>query len=149
MDARYIYRQSSARGATPVRLVVLLYEQIIADLRRADKAMEQSDVELRTLEINHALIVIAHLQGTLNLEKGGDVARNLYRFYCLLQNELVRAQAQASRQVIQELTAYLLSLREAWLEVEQAENGLPHPQAVPADSPAAGSSAGFSSAWEG
>jgi len=149
MDARFIYREAAVRGASRVRLVVLLYEQIIADLERAAKAMEQGNIEVRTRELNHALKVIAHLQGTLDIDRGGEVAGNLYKFYCLLQNELVRAQAQASRQVIQEVTAFLLSLREAWLEVEQAETSLPHPRAVPPTSPAVDSGAGVSPTWEG
>ena len=62
MDPRIAYRQADARGATSLRLVVLLYEQIIQDLRQASLAIDQNNIELRTKRINHALDVICLLQ---------------------------------------------------------------------------------------
>jgi len=80
MDARSSYRESNVRGASPVRLVIALYEQAIEDLRRAVIALEKGAIEVRTREINHALLVIAQLQSSLNMERGGEVARNLACF---------------------------------------------------------------------
>ena len=77
MDARSSYRETVARGASPVRLVICLYEQAIEDLRRAVIAQEKGDIEARTRGINHALIVVAQLQGSLDMERGGEVAGNL------------------------------------------------------------------------
>src|SRR5689334_18427773 len=75
MDARSSYREAAVRGATPVQLVILLYEQGIEDLRRAIIALEKNDIEARTREINHALMVIGQLQASLDMERGGEVAR--------------------------------------------------------------------------
>src|SRR5579863_2801759 len=66
MDARLSYRQAATRGARPLQLVILLYQQAIDDLRRALAALRRNDVEARTREINHALQVIGQLQGTLD-----------------------------------------------------------------------------------
>jgi flagellar protein FliS len=92
MDPRVAYRQADARGATSLRLVVLLYEQIIQDLRQASMAIDHNQIELRTKRINHALDVICLLQATLNLERGGQVARNLLRFYDVVRANLCEAQ---------------------------------------------------------
>ena len=62
MDARSSYREAAVRGASPVRLIICLYEQAIEDLRRAVVAMDKGAIEIRTREINHALLVIAQLQ---------------------------------------------------------------------------------------
>ena len=51
------YREADVRGASAVRLVVLLYEQIVRDLTQAAQAIEQNDIELRTRCINHAILV--------------------------------------------------------------------------------------------
>jgi flagellar secretion chaperone FliS len=120
MDARLSYRETAARGATPVELVGLLYEQALDDLRLALAALEKGDIEARTRGINHAIVVIGQLQATLNLEQGGDVARNLERFYQLVRKGLVTAQFQQSARALQEQIAHLLLVREAWLEVERA-----------------------------
>ena len=120
MDPRHSYREAAGRGASGVRLVILLYEQVIQDLGRAIKAIEENKIELRTREINHALTVIGHLQYTLDMKVGGKVAQNLARFYCTLRADLIEAHARASRSLLQRQIDYLLEMREAWLEVERA-----------------------------
>ena len=44
MDARSSYREVAVRGASPVRLVICLYEQAIEDLRRWDMTGKVLDV---------------------------------------------------------------------------------------------------------
>jgi flagellar protein FliS len=120
MDPRAAYREGAARGASGPRLVVLLYEQAIQDLRRAALEMDRGNVELRTRYMNHAVSVIGHLQETLDREKGGQVARNLDRFYGGVRTRLMEAQVKASRVIIDEQITFLLSVRESWIEVDRA-----------------------------
>jgi flagellar protein FliS len=130
MDPRTAYRQSDARGATSLRLVVLLYEQIIQDLRQASLAIDQNNIELRTKRINHALDVICLLQATLNLERGGQVAQNLVRFYDTVRANLCEAQFQASKEILARQVTDLLTVREAWEQVERLEGPAPISQMV-------------------
>ncbi len=120
MDARSSYREAAVRGASPVRLVICLYEQAIEDLRLAVIAVEKGDIEARTRGINHALMVIAQLQGSLDMERGGEVARNLARFYSLVRAGLCEAQMKQSGRILEQQIAQLVVLHEAWLEVERA-----------------------------
>jgi len=130
MDPRTAYRQSDARGATSLRLVVLLYEQIIQDLRQASLAIDQNNIELRTKRINHALDVVCLLQATLNLERGGQVAQNLVRFYDTVRANLCEAQFQASKEILARQVTDLLTVREAWEQVERLEGAAPISQMV-------------------
>jgi flagellar secretion chaperone FliS len=120
MDAGSAYREGAVRGASRVRLVIFLYEQAIQDLRRAALAMEQGHIELRTRHINHAVSVIGHLQGTLDRERGGEVVRDLERYYTQVRGRLIDAQATVSPTILLEQIRDLLSVREAWIEVERA-----------------------------
>jgi flagellar protein FliS len=120
MDARSSYREASVRGANPVRLVICLYEQAIEDLRRALVALERGAIETRTREINHALRVIAQLESSLDIERGGAAAKNLARFYALLRKGLLEAQIKQSARVLQEQISQLVLVHEAWLEVDRA-----------------------------
>jgi len=120
MDARLSYREAAARGATPVKLVVLLYEQALDDLRRALSALKAGEIEERTRRINHAITVIGQLHASLDLEQGGSVARNLERFYGLVRRGLMEAQFQQSARALEEQISCLLLVREAWYEVERA-----------------------------
>lgn len=119
------------RGASPVRLVSLLYEQAIEDLRRALKAHRDGDIEARTRGINHALLVLGQLQGSLNRERGGRAAENLERFYNEVRAGLIEAQRRQSDGAIQQQITDLMRVREAWAEVEQAEAQVPSSQAAP------------------
>ncbi len=120
MDAGSAYREGAVRGASRVRLVIFLYEQAIQDLRRAALAMERGQVEIRTRHINHAVSVIGHLQSTLDRERGGEVVRYLERYYTRVRGRLIDAQVSVSPMILQEQIRDLLSVREAWIEVERA-----------------------------
>lgn len=136
-NPRTAYRETNGHGATAVRLVVLLYEQIIQDLTQAAQAIEENNIELRTNRINHALDVICLLQGTLNMEVGGQVARNLARFYETMRANLWEAQLQVSKQALLRQITDVLTLREAWAEVDRAETAVLIPKPVPLEADAA------------
>lgn len=126
MDARISYREAAVRGARPVRLVICLYEQAIEDLRQAVVALEKGDIELRTRKINHATTVIGQLQGTLDMERGGEVAINLQRFYHVIRAGLVEAQMKQSARILEQQISQLVLVYEAWLEVERATESAPN-----------------------
>jgi flagellar protein FliS len=129
-NPRTAYREAEVRGASPVRLVIMLYEQVIEDLRQAARAMEENDIERRTSRINHALDVVARLQVTLNMEHGGQVAEHLLRFYEESRANLWKAQLSMSKTALLQQIVDLLTLREAWVEVERTESAKALPKAV-------------------
>jgi len=122
MSVHHSYREATVQGASPVGLVVRLYEQIIEDLRQAVIAIEQNAIERRTKCINHAILVIGHLQSPLDFDQGGKVAKDLEHFYNVLRQNLVQVQFFPSKAGIRQLITDVLAVREAWIEVERAEN---------------------------
>jgi len=123
-NPRTVYRENDVRGATAVRLVVLLYEQLVQDLRQALQAIEQNDIEVRTKRINHAILVIGHLQSPLDFANGGKVAQDLDHFYNALRQNLVQVQFHPSQAELSQQITDLLAVREAWTDVERAEKSL-------------------------
>jgi flagellar protein FliS len=121
MNIQQSYREAAVQGASPVQLVVRLYEQLIEDLRQAAIAIEHNAIERRTRRINHAILVIGHLQSPLNFAGGGKVARDLNYFYDILRQSVVRVQFQPSKRALAQLITDVLLVREAWIEVERAE----------------------------
>jgi flagellar protein FliS len=118
MNATSAYRQDLGRTANPVRLVVLLYEQVIRDLQEAAAAIANGNIESRTKHLNHALQVLCELNGSLDMDQG-EVAQNLARFYELVRFGLLQVQLHPDRAALEKHIANLLSLREAWVEVER------------------------------
>jgi len=121
MNADLAYRACSTDQTNRPRLVLLLYEQLIKDLRQALAAIEHQDIETRTFEIGHALTVVGQLQACLDMEHGAEVARNLDHFYALVRKALLEAQTGASAEILRSQIANLLTVRDAWAEVEKAE----------------------------
>jgi len=109
------------RGASPVRLVICLYEQAIEDLRRASAAHNRGHIEERTRHINHAILVLGHLQSSLDMDQGGQVAANLERFYNQVRNGLIEAQRRQSAAALENQITLLMVVYEAWCEVERGD----------------------------
>src|SRR5947207_12775728 len=102
-NARLAYQEGAVRGASPVRLTVLLYKQVIQDLTRAIEAIAQHNMENCAHELNHATSVVGYLHGTLNVNAGAAVVGNLGRFYAMIRERLLEAQVRSSREILEEL----------------------------------------------
>jgi flagellar protein FliS len=147
------YQQASARGATPIGLIVSLFETILRDLRRAQAAFEAGNVETRVFELNHALTVIAHLQSVLDRQRGGEAAERFDRFYRVTRPLILEANIHPTAEALQNLLNLYNSVRQAWQEVAQktstrsqealaaAMKTVADPQAVPHAANAADSAA--------
>jgi flagellar biosynthetic protein FliS len=87
-------------------------------LRRAAEAERGNDLEKRTQELNHALLVIAHLEDRVTRGSGGELADQLTGFYRLLRRKIIEAQAKRSAAILEEQMNLVLKLREAWQGLE-------------------------------
>lgn len=121
MDALQAYREAALADDDPVHLIVLRHDQLLRDLHRALDAFEKKDIPRRANEIDHALLVLGQLQGTLNLGSGGEVALNLETFYNLTRDNLLRAVIEGSPALIEKQSQHIVGLREAWLEVRRKQ----------------------------
>jgi flagellar protein FliS len=133
-DPTLSYRQASARGATPIGQVIALYDTILRDFVRALAAVQAGDVETRVFELNHALLVIAHLQSVLNYERGGEAAKQFERFYAVTRGMIVETNIRATPESMEELINLYGGLREAWYQAEQ-KSSLNQAQAAANDRP--------------
>jgi flagellar secretion chaperone FliS len=114
------YRQLAGQGAGLVSLVIQSYDQIVSALYSAIRALEAQRIEQKTKDLNHALLLVGHLQNALDFQAGPEVARNLERFYNLARRRIIQASAQGSVPILQEVAQDFLSMREAWEQVEKS-----------------------------
>ena len=119
IDAMRAYQETAAQGGNPVRLTVMLYDQIIQDITRADEALRTGEPESCAREIGHAVAVIGYLQATLRDQPSPKIARNLNAFYTTLRERVMEAQVRSSRKILDELKPQLMEVREAWNQVEE------------------------------
>jgi len=120
------YLRLAASSATAVGLVILLYDISLDAVHRAIHALKEGDVGQRTEELNRALAALGLLQGSLDFERGGEVARSLEQFYSVARAKVLEAQLKSSEEILRNLAVELLSLRDAWEQVDQATAGSPY-----------------------
>jgi flagellar secretion chaperone FliS len=115
-----MYRESSVRGTSPVGLIVILYEEIVRAIRKAQRGLAQNNIEQRTLQLSHAIMVVGHLQAILDFKAGGEVAQNLSRFYNTMRDKMIEANVQASHETLEWLATTFSEHAAAWKEVDRA-----------------------------
>ncbi len=132
-DVQKTYREAAVRSASEVQLVIMMYDMIGQDLRRAIDAIHRNDVEARSSEIKHALAVLEQLQGTLNMQAGGSAARNLDRFYAIARGKLLEAHIKVSEALLTSQIEIFADLREAWQRADESarEKASPSEQQEP------------------
>lgn len=122
------YLETAVETASPVRLVVMLYDGAIRFLNEAKQAIQNRDFETQNLKFQRAQRILAELISCLDFDKGGEVAENLFRLYTYMYNQLVEANLQDSIERTEHVIHLLSELREAWDTIaNQSEVPIPTP----------------------
>jgi flagellar secretion chaperone FliS len=108
------YRKTAVGGASGFGLLIALYDTLAGDLRRAAEAERAGNIEQRCKEINHALLVVAHLEDAISRGPGGELARQLVAFYSSLRRKMIEAQAKRSPEILEQQMALVLDCRRIW-----------------------------------
>ncbi len=111
------YRENTVLSATPEQLVVMLYDGARRFLRQAIAAMRAREVEGAHNALRRAEQIIAHLDGVLDDEQGGQVAQRLHAIYRFSLAHLNRARMDQDPQKLIEVSDMLGELRESWAEL--------------------------------
>ena len=122
------YLENMVMNANPVRLVIMLYEKAISCLENALDIMKSSgeDFDLQRVkyeEMGRALEIINFLDATLDLEKGGEIAKGLREIYTALMDEITSQMLKEDQLRLERIVKILKDLREAWEEVERNHCG--------------------------
>ena len=118
LTATDAFRREVTR-ARPTRVVVMLYDEAIASLSAAIKAMEQNEIEERCNRVNVVTEIIGTLHMSLDMEKGGAIAEQLGQLYRFVLAQLIRINIHSDTAGTAKLIELLLPLRDAWEEVDQ------------------------------
>ena len=83
------YRQNAINGASPVQLVIMLYDGALRFMDEGKRAMAIKDLETKNFKLQRAQKIIMELISTLDIRNGGEIATNLLSLYTFTINELV------------------------------------------------------------
>jgi flagellar protein FliS len=113
----------------------MLYDGAIAALQQASEALTAGDVAKKCAHLNRASAMIAQLEGTLNFELGGEVAKTLKSLYVYARGQILKGNIENSPEVLHALVEKFSTVREAWHEADRRP---PEPAAAPGSEEAAG-----------
>ena len=147
-NATKAYRQQLIQTESLPDIFVHAYDRVVSLLHSAAAAIEKRNIEAKTLDLNRALNIIVYLQGALDFERGGEVARNLDRFYTLLRGEIFKGSARLDAGILRQAAGHVVEVRKIWERAQAVSLGTNAALAAPAQPslsqspiPATGSSA--------
>jgi flagellar protein FliS len=111
------YRQREVAAATPGRLLLMVYDHVLANLARATVAHTNALAEARIEAIAKARDGISELLATLDLEHGGGIALQLNALYSFMLAELVDAGLKFDEQKIARIIGMIRELRDAFAAI--------------------------------
>ena len=120
---------SQAMVADKVELIQMLFDGLIDSLVTAKGHIQRGSIEDKNKSLVRAGRIVLGLQGALDMEKGGDLARNLYELYSYVTRRLVHVNARNDLDALQEVHTLLNEIRQAWRDV---------PNLLPKTAPASG-----------
>jgi len=110
------YRQVQIKTANQGRLILMLYDGAI---RNIDAALEATPQKQRGYDLVNAAIVkaqdiIGELMASLDFDRGGEIARNLFTLYVFMNRQLLEANLRKTDPPLRDVRRMLLALRAAW-----------------------------------
>jgi flagellar protein FliS len=110
--------ETGVMGASPHRLIVMLYQGARQAIAQARMHLQQGNVPARGEAIGKAIqIVESGLQQSLNLEAGGEIAERLNALYSYMSRRLLEANIKQSEAMLVEVDGLLATLEEAWIGI--------------------------------
>lgn len=114
--ARYSHvdRRGLIEGSSPLGVVKLLFEELASQLDRLAAAEAVHDRGVRGDAVSRAVSIVLALEGSLDFDNGGDIARNLAKLYDWLRRTLVGSLSAPNSESLALARRVVGDLGEAW-----------------------------------
>ena len=121
-----IYRETQIRTASQGTLIVMLYDGAIRNINMALESLKEKPRQLD--KISNYIIktqdIITELIVSLDLDKGGEIAKNLFSLYVFMNRQLLDANITKKNKPLEDVKKLLADLREAWVEIAKKGAGI-------------------------
>ena len=110
--------QTGVMGASPHRLIVMLYQGARQAIAQARMHLQQNNIGARGAAIGKAISIIeSGLQQALNMDAGGEIAGRLDALYTYMSRRLLEANLKQDESMLIEVDNLLATLEEAWVGI--------------------------------
>lgn len=107
--------------ADPYRVTQLLMQGALENMAKAKGFIERGDYAGKSAVISKSMAIISSLQGSLDMEVGGEVSDNLWSLYDFMNSHLALASRENSIEKIDEVLDLLLTIKSAWDQIPVAD----------------------------
>ena len=113
-------------GASPHRLIDMLFEEFLASCARARGAILARDVSEKGRAIGRAVRIVEEgLRGGLNMKDGGELARVLQDLYGYVSLRLTQANLNNEEAAVAECVSLVQPIHDAWRAIAPRVEGEP------------------------
>jgi flagellar protein FliS len=114
MNGIETYQHTAVGTQSSGRLVVMLYDGAIKFLKLAIRELQAGNFAAKGQYINRAQDIINELSAVLDMEAGGDVAKNLRALYAFMNRHLRQANIKRDPEMVQEVIKMLEEMNQSW-----------------------------------
>ena len=113
------YKKASVNTLDQNKLIIMLYDGAIKNANFAVQYMESGEIE----KVHDSLIktknIVTELLATLNMDQGGEIAKNLKSLYSYMFSQLVEANMEKKSEPVLAVIDLLKELRGAWIQIRE------------------------------
>jgi flagellar protein FliS len=106
-------------GASPIKLVVMLYEGSIRSMKMAKAAIEKQDVVQAHTQLVKAQNIIAELKSSVNTDVDVTISQNLINLYDFCNEQLLQANLNKDSSLVDNAINTMSELLASWKQLEQ------------------------------
>jgi flagellar protein FliS len=111
------YAEQEILAESPLARVGRLYDMAGLEISRARAAIAAGDLQAKGRAVDRALRCISVLHASLDMQAGGEVARNLDRLYAYMLRRIVEASLRNDEAPLLEIAGHLSELGSAWRSI--------------------------------
>ncbi len=115
------YQMNAIETASPLMLIIMLYDEAIKCLKYAKIDMLNKNKEGQNAKLIKVQKILTELTVSLNMEAGGTIAQNLKALYTYMHSSLVDANINNKPEKIDEIHHLLVELRSSWHKVSMEQ----------------------------
>ena len=112
-----VYREREVLTASPEKLVVITFDHILVNLRRARVAIETGNIERRVQALSKAREGVMELLTSVDVDRGGAVANNLLALYSFALREMLEIGRTRDVAKLDAVVAVIANLRDAFATI--------------------------------
>jgi flagellar protein FliS len=92
----------------------MLLEGALGKIAVAKGHMERGEIQPKGAQIGSAISIMEGLKTSLDMEQGGEIARNLEDLYIYMERRLIEANSSNDTSLLDEVSDLLKQIKEAW-----------------------------------